>query len=127
MAGRKTRLFRNLSLCHLGLMTHLASLGGAVTVALVLGASAAVAHHRPVIVNNQRVAEDPTQKCECRARGKAFTVGEQICLNGRVATCAMDQNVTSWRPTSDACPNALNFTPVRRAERSLPHWRGSAA
>ncbi len=117
MAGSKTRLFSNLTLCHPDAMTRLAFLGGAVTVALVLGASAVVAHHRPVVVNNQRVMEDPTQQCECRARGKAFTLGEQICLNGRMATCAMDQNVTSWRPTSDICPNARNFTPVRLAAR----------
>jgi hypothetical protein len=93
-------------------MTRFACLAGAMTVALTIGASTVTAHHRPVIVNNQRVAEDLTQKCECRARGRAFTVGEQICLNGRMATCEMDQNVTSWRPTSDVCPNARNHTPV---------------
>ncbi len=83
------------------------------TVVLALGASSSIAHHRAVVVNNQRVSEDPTQKCECRARGQAFTLGEQICLNGKVAICDMNQNVTTWRTTPTFCPNARLFTPVR--------------
>lgn len=51
--------------------------------------------------------------CECRsARGPA-RIGERLCLatpeGWRVAVCAMDQNVTSWRPTPDSC------APVSRA------------
>jgi hypothetical protein len=99
-------------------MTRSAFLGSALTVVMALGASSSGAHHRPVVVNNQRVAADPTQECECRARGKAFTIGEQICLNGTVAICDMNQNVTTWRSTRDACPNAQLFTPVR-AGRAL--------
>lgn len=94
-------------------MTRSAFLGSALTVILALGASSSGAHHRPVVVNNQRVAADSTQDCECRARGKAFTIGEQICLNGTVAICEMNQNVTTWRSTRDTCPNARMFTPVR--------------
>ncbi len=69
-------------------------------------ATLAIAHHRAVFVNGNRVTEDPTQKCECRARGQAYTTGEQICLNGRVATCAMDQNVTTWKSSNKLCPEA---------------------
>ena len=94
-------------------MTRSAFLGSALTVILALGASSSGAHHRPVVVNNQRVAADPTQDCECRARGKAFTIGEQICLNGTVAICDMNQNVTTWRSTKDTCPNARMSVPVR--------------
>jgi hypothetical protein len=83
------------------LMTSLA-FGLAACIAALPGA----AHHRTVVNNGIRVAADPTQDCECRARGNAYTVGEQICLNGRVATCAMDQNVTTWRSTSKTCPQS---------------------
>jgi hypothetical protein len=94
-------------------MTRSAFLGSALTVVLALGASSSGAHHRPVVVNNQRVAADSTQDCECRARGKAFTIGEQICLNGTIAICDMNQNVTTWRSTRNTCPNARLSVPVR--------------
>jgi hypothetical protein len=64
------------------------------------------AHHRSVFAHGERVAEDPTQKCECRAFGKAYTVDEQVCLNGRMMTCAMDQNVTTWRSSGRMCPQS---------------------
>jgi hypothetical protein len=74
---------------------------------MVVGsATLALAHHRAVLVNDTRVSEDPVQKCECRARGQAYTTGEQICLNGRIATCAMDQNVTTWKSSTKLCPEA---------------------
>jgi hypothetical protein len=100
-------------------MTRPAFFGSALTVILALAASASSAHHRAVVVDNQRVAEDITQKCECRAGGQAYTVGEQICLNGRVAICDMNQNVTTWRTTTTFCPNARLFTPVRSASARL--------
>ncbi len=100
-------------------MTRSAFLGSVLTVILAFGATTSDAHHRAVVVNNQRVAEDLTQKCECRARGKAFTVGEQICLNGAIAICDMNQNVTTWRMTPTFCPNARLFTPVRQATARL--------
>jgi hypothetical protein len=62
------------------------------------------AHHRPVVVNGQRVAADPLQDCECRARGRAWRQGEEICLSGRRAVCSMEQNVASWRMTDRTCP-----------------------
>jgi hypothetical protein len=75
-------------------------------VALSALAGASPAHHRAVVSNGHRVAEDPTQNCECRAYGRAFTIDEQICLNGRMMSCAMDQNVTSWRSTGRICPQS---------------------
>ncbi|MGL4240152.1 MAG: hypothetical protein ACRCTI_03475 [Beijerinckiaceae bacterium] len=44
--------------------------------------------------------------CECRARGQVFITGEEICLNGQVSICAMDQNVTTWRGTGRMCPQS---------------------
>jgi hypothetical protein len=82
-------------------ITHLA-FGLSACIAALPGA----AHHRPVIQAGVRVAADPTQDCECRARGQAYTQGEQICLNGRIAMCAMDQNVTTWRSTDKTCPQS---------------------
>ncbi|MGL4636023.1 MAG: hypothetical protein ACRCWF_08585 [Beijerinckiaceae bacterium] len=80
---------------------------GTLLLGIAIGtATLAVAHHRAVLVNGVRVSEDTTQKCECRARGQAYTTGEQICLNGRVATCEMDQNVTTWRLSNKLCPEA---------------------
>jgi hypothetical protein len=66
--------------------------------------AAAGAHHREVVAKGIRIAADPTQTCECRAKGKAYQQDEQICLNGRIATCSMEQNVTSWRMTERLCP-----------------------
>lgn len=79
----------------------------ALVICIVAGsATLALASDRTVHVNSTTVAEDPVQKCECRARGQAYTTGEQICLNGRVATCAMEQNVTTWKSSSKLCPEA---------------------
>ncbi len=78
----------------------------ALTVALALLAGGSPAHHRAVHADGVRVAADPTQNCECRAYGKAYTIDEQVCLNGRMMTCAMDQNVTSWRTTGRMCPQS---------------------
>jgi hypothetical protein len=64
------------------------------------------ANHRQVVMAGQRVAADPSHNCECRAQGRAWRLGEEICLNGRRAICGMDQNVTSWRMTDRSCPLA---------------------
>ena len=60
----------------------------------------------------QRVAAAPGQPvlppCMCRAEGREFDIGATICLQTpegrRIATCEMDQNVTTWRPTPRRCP-----------------------
>ncbi|MFO1151794.1 MAG: hypothetical protein U1E62_25745 [Alsobacter sp.] len=48
--------------------------------------------------------------CTCRAKGQVFQMGETVCLDTpdgpRLALCAMDQNVSSWRRTPTACPSA---------------------
>jgi hypothetical protein len=45
-------------------------------------------------------------RCECRAGGKIFIEGDETCLNGMVAICDMEQNVTTWRMTRKACPQS---------------------
>ena len=57
------------------------------------------------------VADQPVlPPCTCRADGRVFDMGETTCLQTpsgpRLAVCAMDQNVTSWRSTANACPSA---------------------
>jgi hypothetical protein len=74
--------------------------------AALLAALPGSAHHRSVLQNGIRVAADPQQECECRARGRAYTQGEEICLNGQLAVCDMEQNVTTWRQTRRMCPQS---------------------
>lgn len=63
--------------------------------------------HDPVARTStpQVTAQTPTP-CECRTQQRKFVVGEETCLNGKVAICSMDQNVTSWRTTPQACPSS---------------------
>ncbi|KAA2242365.1 hypothetical protein F0L46_02855 [Salinarimonas soli] len=53
---------------------------------------------------------DPHAECYCRAQGRQFGMGEQVCLRSpegpRMARCVMDLNVTSWRFTQDPCPDS---------------------
>jgi hypothetical protein len=44
--------------------------------------------------------------CDCRAKGQNWRQGEQICLNGALRICGMDQNVSSWLSTGKLCPTA---------------------
>jgi hypothetical protein len=52
----------------------------------------------------------PYSECWCRGNDRRFAVGETTCLAApagpRQATCAMDQNVTSWRFSETACPDS---------------------
>jgi hypothetical protein len=45
--------------------------------------------------------------CRCLFRGTAYRLGEKVCMNtpqGTVMTeCDLQQNNTSWVPTSEAC------------------------
>lgn len=55
------------------------------------------------VADPQLKAEKP---CECRARGEVFVTGDQTCLNGMIAVCDMEQNVTTWRMTRQSCPSS---------------------
>lgn len=45
--------------------------------------------------------------CRCLFRGQAYRLGERVCMQTHVGTvmaeCDLQQNNTSWIPTSEAC------------------------
>ena len=51
-----------------------------------------------------------THNCTCRYHGEDVQLGELRCLptadGPRTAQCVMEQNVTSWHPVTDPCPEA---------------------
>ncbi len=53
--------------------------------------------------------------CTCRFDGQEVELGERRCLKTadgpKSAVCVMDQNVTSWRPSGETCPEASLATP----------------
>ena len=46
-------------------------------------------------------------KCTCRAHGRQFELGQTVCLmtpkGGRLATCGLVLNNTSWRVSDTPC------------------------
>ncbi|MBB6168022.1 hypothetical protein [Chelatococcus composti] len=48
--------------------------------------------------------------CTCRAQGRDYEIGAVVCLSTsagpRLATCGMELNNTSWKLTSEPCPDA---------------------
>ncbi len=64
------------------------------------------AHHTGAAAPQQTFIQGSTAPCTCRAQGRDFLEGESICLNGSVAYCDMEQNVTTWRLTRQACPQS---------------------
>lgn len=45
-------------------------------------------------------------ECTCRAQGRSYQLGTQICLQGALFRCAMDLNVTSWESLREPCPQS---------------------
>ena len=46
-------------------------------------------------------------ECTCRFAGESLPLGAQVCLTGgQLFRCAMDQNVTSWKPVGSPCPQS---------------------
>ena len=45
--------------------------------------------------------------CRCLYRGRSFQLGEKVCMTTHVGTviteCDLQQNNTSWVPTSETC------------------------
>ncbi len=64
----------------------------------------------PALANAaEPVAPPPSNaspECQCRAAGAFFSMGQELCIGGQMAVCAMDQNVTTWRRTGRTCPAA---------------------
>ena len=57
----------------------------------------------------------PVHNCTCRFEGTEVPLGQSRCIRTaqgpRSAMCVLEQNVTSWRPSAEACPQALHYTP----------------
>ena len=57
----------------------------------------------------------PVHNCTCRLNGEEIPLHQRRCIatvqGQRTAECVLEQNVTSWRPTHDECPQALLYTP----------------
>ncbi len=60
-------------------------------------------------------------ECQCRAAGALFSMGEELCIAGQMAVCAMDQNVTTWRRTGRTCPSATAPATPRPLQAT---WKG---
>lgn len=45
-------------------------------------------------------------ECTCRAGGRSYGIGTEICIGNRMMRCAMAINVTSWEQTDQACPQS---------------------
>jgi hypothetical protein len=45
--------------------------------------------------------------CECVFRGRAYKVGERVCMSTHVGTvvtrCELLQNTTTWQPSTEQC------------------------
>lgn len=56
-----------------------------------------------------------THHCTCRFDGQEVELGERRCLKTaegpKAAVCVMEQNVTSWRPSGEGCPQASLVPP----------------
>jgi hypothetical protein len=56
-------------------------------------------------------ADGRHRDCTCRAPGKRVHVGESLCLatpdGPRLATCTMNQNITSWAISREGCVVSL--------------------
>ena len=58
--------------------------------------------------------------CTCRAMGRDFQHGDQVCLrspNGqaRIATCSMVLNNSAWQFSETPCVSSQKLTPLRVA------------
>ena len=82
----------------------MASFKGVATACLMVASSPAGAGSPWVALGAQH------PECTCRTKGADVALGSQICMatpgGARVAECVMEQNVTSWRATSQPCPEA---------------------
>lgn len=54
-------------------------------------------------------------KCTCRFKGEHLPLGSRRCLQtpqgARTAECVTNQNITSWQPSDEPCPQASLIQP----------------
>jgi hypothetical protein len=84
--------------------------GFCLTLVLALGAAFPIQAAEPAASRTRVAQGDPHAECYCRAQGRQFGMGAQLCLRSpdgpRMARCVMDLNVTSWRFTQEPCPDS---------------------
>jgi hypothetical protein len=51
--------------------------------------------------------------CKCVAKGRRWSQGEKLCINGTFRLCGMSQNIAAWLPVGAPCPVASGTTRVR--------------
>ena len=57
--------------------------------------------------------------CKCRYFGKFYGLGENLCIRGQVATCALVLNNSSWQFTGQPCrPSAARQSRPRSVAQS---------
>ena len=73
---------------------------------------------RPAGAVEFRHAEKPfvaVHNCTCRLNGEEIALGAHRCIatpeGTHEAVCVLEQNVTSWRPSRDGCPQASLAVP----------------
>jgi len=73
----------------------------------MLLAMPAGAHDAPM-THRAQAPDHNHLECYCRAQGRIFAPGEQVCLRTaegpRLAQCRMEINVMSWSITQTPCP-----------------------
>ena len=80
-----------------------------VVAGLAVGSSLALAEPETRKVAGEELGWTPPAlpECTCRAQGKTFQLGQQVCLSTpdgfRLAQCELTQNVTNWRFSSNDC------------------------
>jgi hypothetical protein len=55
----------------------------------------------------------PNLNCTCRLGGENYQIGDAACIRGKMATCAMFLNNTSWAMSGSPCPIA-DYSPALR-------------
>jgi hypothetical protein len=57
--------------------------------------------------------------CSCKANGRDYEQGQVVCVLGKLAECSMQLNNSSWKITSESCPEA-SLRPYPAASSPLP-------
>lgn len=45
-------------------------------------------------------------QCSCRANGRDYEQGQTACIRGKLALCGMQLNNSSWKITTEPCPES---------------------
>ena len=56
-----------------------------------------------LLVATSRAPAAAGPNCQCRYFGKFYTLGKSVCIRGRVATCTLVLNNSSWNFSQRRC------------------------